>query len=614
LHIGKFCVIIDSHRFSMSTIRILPDQVANRIAAGEVIERPVAVVKELVDNSIDANASEIRIHFLKGGKSLIRVEDDGIGMSSDDALLCLERHATSKISNSEDLFKIQTLGFRGEAVPSIASVARFLLQTRRESDTEGTEILVNGGKLIHRKAVGTPTGTRIEVSHLFSSIPVRRKFLKTDNTEAAHIVQWIRLIAVAHPAVRFRLQSGSKTVFSLPKNQTLFERIESLWGKAIREELMEFSFEGEGVEANGFIGKAGVSRPSRQDIIAIVNGRPVESRTLGFAFTEAYHTHIPKGRYPVVFVNIVIDPSAIDVNIHPSKKEIKFKDEGRIRTLVIQSVWKHLKVTASPVDSIQINPSHTSRLPTDERDIAARTVSIAPPSRAITGASIVGNSTAPSDRPAVSNKEVNAEIRSGPQSAPQRPKTTALEREWRYIGHYARAFSLFERSTGLCLVHSSRAKKRIEYEKILGVIQKGALETQQEMIPLTFELDVNRSRLLLSWLPILSSCGIGVEEFGRNFFRLEQAPAFLNPQHLHGWISDQLALGADHSLPSCEAINKAMALMYCEAQANYVELPLQKETALDLLASLLACIQPMVDPNGKRIVCDLPHRILDPSE
>jgi DNA mismatch repair protein MutL len=600
----------------MSTIRILPDQVANRIAAGEVIERPVAVVKELVDNSIDAKASEIRISFAKGGKSMIRVEDDGIGMSSDDALLCLERHATSKIRSSEDLFKIQTLGFRGEAVPSIASVSRFLLQTRPASETEGTEILVNGGKLIHKKSVGLPAGTRIEVSHLFSSIPVRRKFLKTDQTESAHIVQWVRLMAVAHPHVRFRLQSGSKTVFSLPKNQVLIDRIESLWGKSVREELMPFRFESEGICANGYIGKAGVSRPSRQDIITIVNGRPVESRTLGFALTEAYHTHIPKGRYPIVFLDFEVDPESIDVNIHPSKKEIKFKQDGRIRTLVIQAVWKHLKGpekenTQQARAIARANPLPVDPLRMATPDGSKRSVSSFPETKKTANVGDSQSVPAPSARILPDQKTVqptNSEPRD-PQPLP----VGLLQREWRFIGHYSRAFSLYERSTGLCLVHSSRALKRIEYERFHKALLRDQLQLQQEVIPLTFELDLTRSARLNRWVSTLTKSGIVIAEFGRNFYRLEQVPAFVDAERVRHWVVDQLSL-AGETLPDLDSVQRALALMGCEVSASSVELPLQKEMALDLLARLLACEQPMVDPNGRRIVCDLPHRLLDPSE
>jgi len=618
----------------VSTIRILPDQVANRIAAGEVIERPVAVIKELVDNSIDAGADRIKVQFKQGGKSYMLVEDNGKGMTPDDALLSLERHATSKIRGSDDLFNIQTLGFRGEAIPSIASVSRFLMRTRPEADVEGTEILVNGGKLIHRKEVGTPPGTRIEVTHLFSSIPARRKFLKTDNTEASHIIQWMRLMAVAHPGVAFRLLSNDRTLFSLPNHESQLQRILALWGREFENKLESFEFEQDDIQASGFIGKAGVSRPSRSDIVTIVNGRPVESRTLGFAFTEAFHTHIPKGRYPLVFLQLKIDPSLIDVNIHPSKKEIKFKNESKVRTLIIQNVWRVLRgnnsigipgqtwqkpdAGATPANSVAPNPSKPSigQSPARPTQKPVSSNSIPQPRQPGNTAFAHSGTTTASQTSAnestFESKPANAHATAQPE-APTHQRVSDLAREWRFIGSYRRAYSLFERSNGLTLVHSSRALRRIGYEKVLAGLQSQSTAVQEEIVPTTLELDAHTSGRLKMWIPTLKKCGFLVEEFGRNFFRIEAVPSLLNGEEAKNLIEKWLHQdGADSSL-NLETTQTDIALLCSSKYRKQLELPLREEVAFDILKQLLDCDQPMVDPEGKAIVQQIPHRLLDGS-
>jgi len=353
----------------MNRIRLLPDHVANQIAAGEVVERPASVVKELVENSLDAKAERVTVEIQGGGRSLIRVTDDGVGMSRDDALLCLERHATSKIQRAEDLAAIATMGFRGEALPSIASVSRFTLTTReRESDSpEGTRIQINGGKMLEVKAAGTATGTTIEARQLFFNLPARRKFLRTEETEGAHVQHYLMLAALAFPEVAFTFQKDGRLIWQLPavrkaedipsRLAAVRERLRALYGSEQKLLPVDFSaemsassdlnddIEGQaGASTNalfkvwGFIGAPGVSRSTRQDQNIFVNRRPVENRGLNFALLEGYHTALMKGRYPVCCLFLEIDPAAVDVNIHPAKREVKFHREGEVRRLVAQAV------------------------------------------------------------------------------------------------------------------------------------------------------------------------------------------------------------------------------------------------------------------------------------
>src|SRR4051812_11512900 len=327
----------------MAKVRILTDRVANQIAAGEVIERPAAVVKELVENALDAGATRVEVEFRHGGRSLMRVEDNGGGMSRDDALLALERHATSKIAEASDLDRLASYGFCGEALPSIASVSRFELQTREADSDAGTEVLVNGGKFVHVRDCGRPVGTRIEVTHLFNSVPARRKFLKTDQTEAAHIIQCVRLYALACPRTAFTLVEDGRVIFRSPECATLTERVAEIFGRQISEALVPVEAVEPGLRLSGLIGRPGVGRATRHEMIVFVNARPVDSRTLNYALIESYHESLPKGRYPLAFVFFEIEPAAIDVNVHPAKREIRFCNESAVRGFVIRAMLNRLR-------------------------------------------------------------------------------------------------------------------------------------------------------------------------------------------------------------------------------------------------------------------------------
>ncbi|MDB6020202.1 MAG: mismatch repair protein MutL, partial [Pedosphaera sp.] len=359
----------------MNRIRLLPEQVANQIAAGEVVERPASVVKELVENALDAQAGRITVEIQAGGRSLIRVTDDGTGMSRDDALLCLERHATSKIQRAEDLSSIATMGFRGEALPSIASVSRFVLTTReREGEpAEATQVVINGGKILEVKAAGAAPGTSVEVRQLFFNLPARRKFLRSEETEFAHIQHYLTLAALAHPEVAFTLSKDGRLVWQLPavasapdaaaRLAALRERIRAIQGGEQKLLAVDYSVELsepaliEEPESSssvphqppsslfrvwGFMGAPGVSRSTREDQHLFVNRRPVENRGLNFALLEGYHTALMKGRFPVCCLFLEIDPAAVDVNIHPAKREVKFHQEGQVRRLVAQAVREAL--------------------------------------------------------------------------------------------------------------------------------------------------------------------------------------------------------------------------------------------------------------------------------
>src|SRR6266496_5685114 len=390
----------------MNRIRLLPEQVANQIAAGEVVDRPASVVKELVENALDARAGRITVEVQAGGRSLIRVTDDGVGMSRDDALLCLERHATSKIRRAEDLAAIATMGFRGEALPSIASVCRFALTTReRDGDSpEGTQIIIHGGKILEVKSAGHAPGTSVEVRQLFYNLPARRKFLRSEETERAHSQHYLTLAALAFPEVGFTFLQDQRLVWQLPPLKTagpqaarldaVRERLRVLMGAELKLLPVDFAAAIHETEEPdelreepstpvtrrstlriwGFIGAPGVSRATRQDQHLFVNRRPVENRALNYALLEGYHTALMKGRYPVCCLFLELDPAEVDVNIHPTKREVKFHDEKAVRGLIAEAVRRTLldfhsapARDKSPVEPSQVKvekaPSFSSSSP-----------------------------------------------------------------------------------------------------------------------------------------------------------------------------------------------------------------------------------------------------------
>src|SRR5437870_4778047 len=327
----------------MSRIRLLPEIVASQVAAGEVVERPASVVKELVENSIDAGASKIDIVSRCGGMSMVRVIDDGAGMDRDDALLSLERHATSKIRSVSDLEAIGTLGFRGEALPSIASVSRFRLTTREPDSVAGTEIVVNGGKIDIVRDGGEAPGTQVEVRSLLYTVPARRKFLRAENTESRNIEHQLHLQAIGHAQIAFTFTRDDRVAFQLPATATLTDRIRDLYGNQLLQQLVALNgSHSPQIRISGLIGQAGLSRQTRGQQLIFVNGRAIESPLVTNAVREGYHTALMKGQYPVTFLFLDLDPGAVDVNVHPAKREVRFRDPNGIREVIVQCVQQTL--------------------------------------------------------------------------------------------------------------------------------------------------------------------------------------------------------------------------------------------------------------------------------
>ncbi len=641
-------------------IRVLPDRVINQIAAGEVIERPAAVVKELVENSLDAGATRVEVEFRHGGKSYIRIEDNGSGMSPDEALISLERHATSKLREADDLLKITSLGFRGEAIPSIASVSRFTMKTRSAGSEHGTEIFVNGGKFIHQKECGMPQGTRIEVAHLFNSVPARRKFLKTDNTEAAHIVHLVRLLAVARPETAFTLIEDGRTVFQSPECPTMKDRVAEIWGRQVANQLIELpeSKGNSGLRLKGLIGMPGVGRTTRKEMIALVNGRAVDSRTINYALIEGYHTFIPKGRFPLAFLFLQIDPAAIDVNIHPAKREVRFRDEGAVRRFVLTSVQERLRelatfdlkkkaapeelpdeaarvaeaqlekraapktpapavtpkpaITPSPAvtpkpSSESANYPRTNPKPASD-EFRAKYLAEAKPAPAASAAKSVKPApeakTRPAEKPAPVEKQAHPDMLEPMEESHLAPAPRRFN--WRYLGRFKVDFALFETETALTLIRLRAAHERIWFERIVGYFAKQSPARQQLLFPIPLEFEPRASAVINESLEWIDAHGFTLEEFGRNFYRLEAHPDWLPEAQAETFLRDIVDRLRDGEIDPKRAqlAHEALAKMAATRAVRYDDqLP---DAAVEKLAEqLLECQQPLSCPRGRPTIIEL---------
>lgn len=601
----------------MSSIRILSDRVANQIAAGEVIERPVAVVKELVENSIDAGATRIEVEFRNGGKSYIRIEDNGKGMSPDEALLSLERHATSKIREAADLNEVSSFGFRGEALPSIASVSRFTLRTRAEGWEHGTEIKINGGKLLEKKDCGMPVGTVIEVAQLFNSVPARRKFLKTDPTETAHITYNTRLFAVAHPQIAFRVLEGGRTVFQSPVCENLRDRVAEIWGRSLADDLIpvDVTDEKTGYRLTGLTAKPGVGRSTRRELVTLVNRRPVDSRTLGFAVLDAYHGRIQKGRYPPAFLFLQIQPQEVDVNVHPAKREVRFRNDGAIRRFVLGAITDTLAAATQaerPTSSGLGLPPQQSQRPEPNKSSAPPESAPTPqktplpkpapttPTPAPAAASVASAATAaaaPRTQPAPASLPEIATPASLPETAtPAHPATPA----WRLITCLKKQYGLFNTPRGLVMLHLRHADQRVRFERILQSYKESTPPSQGLLIPHPVELEPLASEALLAHLDLINAQGFQIEEFGRHFFRIEAVPAWLEPEQAEAFVRDMVDLLRQRggSRKQSELVWEAVAKL--AVAGSYRRSDLMSEPAVQQLAAdLLACETPHTSPFGK---------------
>src|SRR5947199_46299 len=493
----------------MSRIRLLPDTVASQVAAGEVVERPASVVKELIENSIDAGARKIEIMTRRGGISLVRVIDDGSGMDRDDALLSLERHATSKIRSAADLQTIGTLGFRGEALPSIASVSRFRLTTREPTAIAGTEIIVNGGKIDVVRDGGEAPGTQVEVRSLFYNLPARRKFLRSENTESRNVEHQIHLQAIGHPRIAFTLLRDDRLIFQLPEATTLSDRIRDLYGSELLERLIQVNGNASAkVQISGLIGQAGLSRQPRAQQLIFVNGRAIESGLITAAIREGYYTGSMKGQYPVTFLFLDLDPGTVDVNVHPTKREVRFRDLTGVREAIVHCLRQTLERTRTEWQekfrAPPASPPAVTKIPasaTVEPQLAA---AVSPES---VRAGYRPVEFAP--RPVPDNRRESVAGVDDPVRAAQTARSKhATPQQFQIIGVLNKLYILMENANGLVLVDQHAAHERILFEDLQRRMEEQGVPAQKLLLPQTFDLPPRDSDWTERNMSILQKMGM----------------------------------------------------------------------------------------------------------
>ena len=609
----------------MSRIALLPEEVASQVAAGEVVERPASVVKELVENSLDAGATRIEVLIRRGGNSFIRVLDNGCGMDRDDALLCLERHATSKIRTGADLMAIHTLGFRGEALPSIASVSRFRLTTREHGALAGTEVLVNAGKMETVRDCGEPEGTQIEARSLFYNLPARRKFLRTENTEASHVEHVLQLQAIGHPGTGFTLLNDERLVHQLPPGQTLRERLRDLFGAALVTELLEVpEMEIAGIRVGGLLGRAGVSRSNRQQQIIFLNGRPIENPTISHALREGYHTALMKGQHPVTFLSIEMDPAAVDVNVHPAKREVRFRDPALVREVIVE-------VTRRVLESDRASWSSTFAAPATPRFVPDETLPLIPPAEQFTLRRDWSQFSPPAGTPVEMPAEViTGSPANGPtvSATPQQPHTPPTftapapagtpaqqprpAQDFRFIGVLGRLYILMENATGLVLVDQHAAHERILFEEMRRRMEDQGVPVQRLLLPITLQVAPKDADWLQENLAALSRTGIGLEPFGAGTFKIDALPQFLSaaePSQLLRDIIDELR-DTSQQTSKLRLGEDMIAKTVCRhaVKANDI---LRGPECLRLVQDLLACELPYCCPHGRPTMIQLSYSELE---
>jgi DNA mismatch repair protein MutL len=549
-----------------STIHILPEQLCNKIAAGEVVERPASVAKELLENALDAGATEIRIEVLRGGKGLIRITDDGTGMSRDDVFLCLERHATSKIRTDDDLFRLRTLGFRGEALPSIASVSRLCVRSRTEDSLEGWEICAEGGKVKKSTAVGMPRGTCVEIRDLFFNTPARRKFLRRDETELGHIADVVTRMAVARPDVRFGLNSEGRSLLEVYAEEGLMQRVAGLLGRPLARDLLELESRTEGMSLRGLIAAPQASRSSTGSMYAYINGRYIRDRVFQHAVLEGYRHLLEKGRYPVTVLFLEIDPEMVDVNVHPTKHEVRFRDQGRVHDFIAEAVRRVLRPSAwvgGPVphdDSAAADhrPAPTPRLesvrlPQEEHSQRVREALQS------YGQTVLERRPSPPVR----------SLRSPETKEPELPRSEAPKAFFsslRVIGQFRGSYIVAQDGDDLLLIDQHAAHERIGFERLRSQYREGRLERQSLLFPRVLEFDHREAESLMRQKSELERLGFELDPFGGKTFALKTVPILLvetlDPERLLRDVAEDLsAIGKSSRME--EAIEQVLIRMAC---------------------------------------------------
>ena len=585
----------------MSIIHVLDDSTINKIAAGEVVERPASVIKELVENSIDAGATRIEVEIMAGGTSFMRVTDNGKGMSLEDAKLAILRHATSKIQEVADLNTIGTLGFRGEALPTIASVSRFLLLTRQEGQELGTQVKISGGKTPDIQEAGCNIGTTIKVEDLFFNTPARKKFLKTTHTEGSKINDFIVKLALSNPSIAFKFINNNKMSVATPGNGSLFDAIQSIYGGQVSDSLLGLAFESEDIKITGYITKPSMLKSSRGWQTFIVNGRIISNKAIAKAIDNAYHSLLPNSGFPLAVLEINVPQRTIDVNVHPQKSEMKFEDEGRIFKAVYKTIVDAIRPAGQTLKNVAAEVEHVERHYTME---PMHFVPAAAPAPAASGPAMPAAAPRtiyeavhrPASAPAVSFAEAQAQLQQERQTSP-RPAETAEVPGQTYapaeavlapaqevaeqpsetsaealayegsivpIGQVDLCYIIAQDAKGLYIVDQHAAHERILYDKFSAMAE--SIPSQQLLVHQLLDFDHKETELIEQNQELFRTLGFDMEACGENEFRLKEVPADIPAAEAEDIIREILTSLHDmHALTAQEIRHACLATTACRA-------------------------------------------------
>lgn len=552
------------------SIKVLPDEVASAIAAGEVVERPASVIKELVENSIDAGATEIRVEVVDAGRSRMTVADNGAGIPADELELALARHATSKLASRDDLFAIASLGFRGEALSSIAAVSRFEITSRPSGQAEARSLEIEGGRTIATESVGAPVGTTVQVRDLFFNVPARREFLKTDRTEQAWISDYVQRYALAYPAIRFELSLDGRLAFQSSGNGERREVLASLFGIQRAQGFLRMApLQAGRLKLEGYLSPPSVSRSNRKELTFFVNRRWIQDSALSAAVIQAYHGLLMVGRYPMAVLFLEVAPDQVDVNVHPAKAEVRFRDPGQIFRVVQRAVRATL-LNQAPSPSLESGIESQEGWPArgwGGEDVLRRWADLPePPQRSLE----------------LLPAEVTGEI---PLLRP--------------IGQVGASYLVAEGPEGLYLIDQHAAHERILFERLIGGLRAGELESQGLLEPVTVELSPQEAAALEPQLEALQHLGFDVEPFGRNTYRIRSIPVLLMSLDPGRALRTVVEEFEEDERPLEKELEEKVAARVCKQAAVKAGQVLSLEEQRQLVRQLEACQSPRTCPHGR---------------
>ncbi|MFQ6092445.1 MAG: DNA mismatch repair endonuclease MutL [bacterium] len=581
-------------------IKILPEELANKIAAGEVIERPASVVKELVENAIDAESTHIVVRVRAGGTQLISVEDNGVGMSAEDAAVAFHRHATSKIGDISDLGSIGTLGFRGEALPSIGAVSRSELSTREEKSLSATTVIVQGGKISEVGEAGRAVGTTVTVKHLFSNTPARRKFLRSTSTELRHITATIVNYAIVHPEIGFVLHHNERELFRWPKAESLKQRLQAIYGAQLLKDALPLNYSGEGFLISGWVGRPETARSSKVHQFVFVNRRPIVSQLIYHAIFEGYQPQLPKGKYPLAVVMLEMDPDRVDVNVHPTKKEVRFTDERSVHRAVVSAVRTALGGReAAP----QWSPS--PRRADLSKEIAARFPFTVPSiQRDVKGPTSLEPAEEPEER-----ELTFAPVEGKGREEPRR-EVDVLPEEKGPLWQLHRRYILAQIRDGAVIIDQHAAHERVLYERAKRSFGGKRGTGQQLLFPLTLELSVEELGVMAEALPLFQQLGFSIKLFGGNTVVVEAVPAIIKGESGEKVIMTILDSLIETGKRETD-IRERMAISFACKTAIKDGDPLSQEEMNHLIDMLFATQNPYACPHGRPTFIRMPLSELD---